>query len=117
MAAADVVVYDALANPRLLARCPTSELVYVGKRAASHSMTQDQINAVLIEHGRRGKRVVRLKGGDPFVFGRGRRGVRGRWPPPACRSRSCPHHGRHRRSGVRRHPGHSPATLTAASPC
>ncbi len=71
LAAADVVVYDALANPRLLARCPTAENVYVGKRAASHSMTQDQINAVLVEHARRGKRVVRLKGGDPFVFGRG----------------------------------------------
>ena len=71
LAAADVVVYDALANPRLLARCPTSEIVYVGKRAASHSMTQDQINAELVRHARRGKRVVRLKGGDPFVFGRG----------------------------------------------
>ena len=71
LAAADVVVYDALANPRLLARCPGSEIVYVGKRAASHSMTQDQINAVLVDHARAGKRVVRLKGGDPFVFGRG----------------------------------------------
>ncbi len=72
LAAADVVVYDALANPRLLARCRTSELVYVGKRAASHSMTQDQINGVLVDKARAGHRVVvRLKGGDPFVFGRG----------------------------------------------
>ena len=71
LAAADVVVYDALANPRLLDRCPTAEKIYVGKRAASHSMTQDQINAVLVEQGRAGRRVVRLKGGDPFVFGRG----------------------------------------------
>ncbi len=71
LAAADVVVYDALANPRLLAHCPTAENVYVGKRAASHSMSQDQINSLLVELGRKGKRVVRLKGGDPFVFGRG----------------------------------------------
>ena len=71
LAAADVVVYDALANPRLLARCPTAENVYVGKRAASHSMTQEQINELLVHHAKAGKRVVRLKGGDPFVFGRG----------------------------------------------
>ena len=71
LALADVVVYDALANPRLLSRAPTSEIVYVGKRAASHSMSQEQINAELVRHARRGKRVVRLKGGDPFVFGRG----------------------------------------------
>jgi uroporphyrinogen III methyltransferase/synthase len=69
---ADVVVYDALANPLLLKHCPQAQPIYVGKRAASHSMTQEQINAVLIEHGKKpGNRVVRLKGGDPFVFGRG----------------------------------------------
>lgn len=71
LAIADVVVYDYLANPRLLAHAPTAQKVYVGKQAASHSMTQDQINAVLIEHGLAGKTVVRLKGGDPFIFGRG----------------------------------------------
>jgi uroporphyrinogen III methyltransferase/synthase len=69
---ADVVIYDALANPKLLAHCPSAAAIYVGKRAASHSMTQDQINALLVEHGKKpGNRVVRLKGGDPFVFGRG----------------------------------------------
>jgi uroporphyrinogen III methyltransferase/synthase len=68
---ADVVVYDALANARLLSYCPRAELRYVGKLAAAHSMTQDQINALLVERARAGKRVVRLKGGDPFVFGRG----------------------------------------------
>ncbi|HEY1339275.1 MAG TPA: uroporphyrinogen-III C-methyltransferase [Bryobacteraceae bacterium] len=69
---ADVVVYDYLANPRLLSYCPAgAERIYVGKQAASHSMTQEQINALLVEQGRAGKRVVRLKGGDPFVFGRG----------------------------------------------
>ncbi len=71
LALADVVVYDYLANPRLLAHAPTAQKIYVGKQAASHSMTQEQINAVLIEHGLAGKNVVRLKGGDPFIFGRG----------------------------------------------
>jgi uroporphyrinogen III methyltransferase/synthase len=71
---ADVVVYDYLANPRLLNHCPTAQAIYVGKKAASHSMTQEQINELLAAkatEGPAGKRVVRLKGGDPFVFGRG----------------------------------------------
>ena len=68
---AQVVVYDALSDPRLLAHAPDAQHLYVGKRAAAHSFTQEQINGLLVEHGRAGKRVVRLKGGDPFVFGRG----------------------------------------------
>src|SRR6185437_2992268 len=48
-----------------------AEAIYVGKKAAAHSFTQDQIHSLLVEHGKAGKRVVRLKGGDPFVFGRG----------------------------------------------
>jgi uroporphyrinogen III methyltransferase/synthase len=68
---AQVVIYDALSDPRLLAHAPDAQHIYVGKRAAAHSFTQEQINALLVEHGRAGKRVVRLKGGDPFVFGRG----------------------------------------------
>ena len=68
---ADAIVYDALANPRLLDRNPTAERHYVGKKASSHFATQDQINQLLIDLARQGKRVVRLKGGDPFVFGRG----------------------------------------------
>jgi uroporphyrinogen III methyltransferase/synthase len=69
---ADVVVYDALANPALLNHCRSDvEKIYVGKQAAAHSFTQEQINALLVEKGSAGKRVVRLKGGDPFVFGRG----------------------------------------------
>jgi uroporphyrinogen III methyltransferase/synthase len=68
---AHVVVYDALSDPRLLAHAPRAQTIYVGKRAASHSMTQEQINALLVKLGCEGKRVVRLKGGDPFVFGRG----------------------------------------------
>jgi len=71
LAAADVVVYDYLANARLLSHCPNAQKIYVGKMAASHSMTQEQINGVLVEQGLAGKNVVRLKGGDPFIFGRG----------------------------------------------
>jgi uroporphyrinogen III methyltransferase/synthase len=68
---AQTVVYDALSDPRLLAHCPHAEAIYVGKRAAAHHFTQEQINALLVKLGQEGKRVVRLKGGDPFVFGRG----------------------------------------------
>jgi uroporphyrinogen III methyltransferase/synthase len=68
---ADIVIYDLLSNPRLLSYCPHAEAIYVGKKAAAHSLPQEQINALLIEKARAGKRVVRLKGGDPFVFGRG----------------------------------------------
>ncbi|HEY8747962.1 MAG TPA: uroporphyrinogen-III C-methyltransferase [Tepidisphaeraceae bacterium] len=68
---ADVVVYDYLSNPLLLRHAPAARAIYVGKKAAQHSMTQEQINALLIEQAKAGHRVVRLKGGDPFVFGRG----------------------------------------------
>lgn len=65
------VVYDALSSPRLLDLAPGAEHIYVGKRASHHARTQDQINALLVELGQAGHQVVRLKGGDPFVFGRG----------------------------------------------
>ncbi len=69
---ADVVVYDALANPALLEHAPpVAERVYVGKRAGAHALEQDQIQQLLVDHARQGKRVVRLKGGDPYLFGRG----------------------------------------------
>ncbi|MCC7147180.1 MAG: uroporphyrinogen-III C-methyltransferase [Phycisphaeraceae bacterium] len=69
---ADVVVFDALANPVLLQEAPTqAERIDVGKRAKAHKMTQDEINALLVEKARQGHRVVRLKGGDPYLFGRG----------------------------------------------
>jgi uroporphyrin-III C-methyltransferase len=69
---ADVVVYDALINDALLHECRTgAELIYAGKRAGQHYRSQDEINALLIEKARAGLQVVRLKGGDPFVFGRG----------------------------------------------
>jgi uroporphyrinogen III methyltransferase/synthase len=72
LAAADVVLCDALANPRLLNHCrPDARIVSVGKRAGQHAMQQHDINALLVAEAKAGHRVVRLKGGDPFVFGRG----------------------------------------------
>ncbi len=70
--AAEVVVYDRLAHPALLdlAR-PDAERIYVGKASAQHAMKQPDINALLVEQAQQGKTVARLKGGDPFVFGRG----------------------------------------------
>ena len=68
---AEVVVYDALADQSLLENCPNAELVNVGKRSRNHIKTQDEINRILAEYGKKGKMVVRLKGGDPFLFGRG----------------------------------------------
>lgn len=69
---ADVIVYDYLANPKLLdwAR-PDAERIYVGKRSGLHSIPQDEIEEILVERAHEGHQVVRLKGGDPFVFGRG----------------------------------------------
>lgn len=72
LARADVVVYDRLVAPELLDLCPpTVERVYAGKEPGRAQMSQEEINAVLVDRGARGLTVVRLKGGDPFVFGRG----------------------------------------------
>jgi uroporphyrinogen III methyltransferase/synthase len=72
LARADVVVYDRLANPRLLEHAPASaERIYVGKQPGDRTWRQSQINTLLIERAKAGQRVCRLKGGDPFVFGRG----------------------------------------------
>jgi uroporphyrinogen III methyltransferase/synthase len=69
---ADVVVYDALINPALLRLAPkTAEIVYGGKRSSQHAIPQDELNQLLVAKAREGKTVVRLKGGDPYVFGRG----------------------------------------------
>jgi uroporphyrinogen III methyltransferase/synthase len=69
---ADVVVYDYLANPVLLNRGnPKAKRIYVGKTGRRHTLEQDEINALLAREAGKGKVVVRLKGGDPFVFGRG----------------------------------------------
>lgn len=72
LSAAEVVVYDRLASSDLLAlAAANAELIYVGKAASQHAMTQQRINEVLVEKAQMGKRVCRLKGGDPFLFGRG----------------------------------------------
>src|ERR1700722_1443075 len=69
---ADVVVYDALVNKDLLRLAPKSaEIIYGGKRSKDHAIPQDELNALLVTKAREGKTVVRLKGGDPYIFGRG----------------------------------------------
>lgn len=69
---ADVIVYDNLISGSILNEARLdAELIYAGKRSRNHHMTQDQINACLVEHALQGKYVVRLKGGDPYIFGRG----------------------------------------------
>lgn len=69
---AEVVVYDYLANPELLKFCPPNcEFIYVGKKGGAHTMPQEEINKLLVKKAKEGKVVVRLKGGDPFLFGRG----------------------------------------------
>ena len=69
---ADVVVYDSLVGEGVLAKIPEhARLINVGKRANHHTMVQEDINKVLLEEAEKGNKVVRLKGGDPFLFGRG----------------------------------------------
>src|SRR5208282_6158740 len=69
---ADALVYDYLAAEPVVALAPSDcERIYVGKKAGQHTLEQDEINALLVRLAQDGKRVVRLKGGDPFVFGRG----------------------------------------------
>ena len=69
---AHVIVYDQLVNPLLLEEAsPVTVRIFVGKEAGRHCIAQEEINRILIDHARLGYEVVRLKGGDPFVFGRG----------------------------------------------
>ncbi|MEE8397990.1 MAG: uroporphyrinogen-III C-methyltransferase [Desulfobacterales bacterium] len=69
---ADVVIYDYLAAPTLLAHATgEAEIIYVGKKGSDHTLSQDGINALIVEKAMQGKVVARLKGGDPFIFGRG----------------------------------------------
>jgi uroporphyrinogen III methyltransferase/synthase len=69
---ADTIVYDSLANPEMLGWArDNAETIFAGKRAGEHALSQDEINALLVGKATEGKTVVRLKGGDPFIFGRG----------------------------------------------
>jgi len=69
---AEVTVYDRLVSPAILELLPPgAKRIYVGKSAGCHHMTQDEINSLLVSLARKGRKVVRLKGGDPFIFGRG----------------------------------------------
>lgn len=69
---ADVIIYDYLANERLLEqRRPEAELIYVGKQGGKHTLPQGEINSLIVKRATEGKMVARLKGGDPFIFGRG----------------------------------------------
>ena len=87
---ADVIVHDRLGTEEVLeiARRDAPR-IFVGKARANHCLPQQEINALLVRLAREGKRVVRLKGGDPLVFGRGGEEAR-RWPPPASPARWCP---------------------------
>jgi uroporphyrin-III C-methyltransferase len=69
--AADLVLYDALIDDRILRYARRAQRFFVGKRAGRHAMAQSAIQTLMLRAARRGRRVVRLKGGDPFVFGRG----------------------------------------------
>lgn len=72
MRSADVIVYDQLANSELLDHArPDARLIDVGKEGGHHKVRQDGINRIIVEEARAGRKVVRLKGGDPFMFGRG----------------------------------------------
>ena len=69
---ADVIIYDYLANDQLLDFAkPGAEIIYAGKRRGNRAISQDQINDLMVHRARKGLVVVRLKGGDPFIFGRG----------------------------------------------
>jgi len=70
---ADVILYDNLVGDEIKEELKEikAELIYVGKRGGHHTYTQDEINRMLVEYAKQGKKVVRLKGGDPFLFGRG----------------------------------------------
>src|SRR3990167_641276 len=69
---AEVVIYDRLVNPELLKYAPPgAEILYVGKSSQKHSLAQDKISRLIVKKAKAGKTVIRLKGGDPFLFGRG----------------------------------------------
>ena len=91
LATADSVLYDNLANEHLLDLAPKNcERIYVGKKKSVHAFPQEEICAMMIERARRGLTVVRLKGGDPFIFGRGGEEAGGAGGRRAFPSKWCP---------------------------
>ena len=82
---ADAVLYDALVNPQILNYAPDAVKLFVGKRKGCHAYAQEQINELLVSYAKRYGHVVRLKGGDPFVFGRGSEesGYLSKWDIPS----------------------------------
>ena len=109
IARADVILYDRLIPASALDGAqPDAELRYVGKSPGADSVPQEEINALLVEHGRTGATVVRLKGGDPFVFGRGGEEAEA-LAAAGRRFRGRPGgHRRDRGARLRRHPGDTP---------
>ena len=96
--ACEVLVYDRLVSLDLVTKAAGAA------RIARDGLTQQEVNDLLVHHGRRGRAVVRLKGGDPFIFGRGSRGGR------RARGGRCPVRGRARRLDVHRRSRRSPAS-------
>ena len=105
---ADVVVYDRLIPTALLAEAPDAQWLDVGQTARHHPVPQEQINALLMEHGAAGQAVARLKGGDPFVFGRGGEEAEALAAAGIALRGHSRRDQRHRGPGLRRHPCHLP---------
>ncbi len=109
MQCADVALYDNLISPEVLDLLPPStERIYVGKRRALHTMRQEEINALLVRYAKAGKRVLRLKGGDPFIFGRGGEEIDTLVGKSHSLRGGPGYYRRAGRRGLRRHPPHSP---------
>ncbi len=117
MQRADVALYDNLISEAVLALLPpTVERIYVGKRRSNHAMRQEEINALLVRYAQAGKRVLRLKGGDPFIFGRGGEEIDYAVRARRSRSRSC--RASPRRSASRRTPAfRSPIATMRSRSC
>ena len=108
LADADLVLYDALVDPATLELAPSAQRVFVGKRAGRPQVRQEFIHWLMVRAARAGKKVVRLKGGDPFVFGRGgEEGAGARRGGSSLRGRARRQLGDRRRR-ARRHSGHAP---------
>jgi uroporphyrin-III C-methyltransferase/precorrin-2 dehydrogenase/sirohydrochlorin ferrochelatase len=112
---ADVILHDRLVPDEIvdLARRDATRIC-VGKMAGGQSVAQTAIHALMIEHARAGRRVVRLKGGDPFVFGRGGEELEACGAPVCVRGRAG-HHGGDRVCELRRHPAHASRARTIAA--